>query len=694
MAASFFQELKRRNVFRVAIGYIVLAWLMAQVAELLLDTFGAPDWVMKTLLAFLGLALPIVIYLAWAFELTPEGVRRESEVNRAKSITEHTGRKLDRTIIVLLLLALAWFAWDRYALREAAVQIAETSQIQAPQTETSTRPEEALPVVAVLPFKATGSDDGGFLAAGLHDDLLTRLAKLGAFRVISRTSMLEYADTTKNMRQIGEELGAGYILEGAVQAMPGRVRINAQLILAAADEHLWAEAYDHELSPENLFDVQAELAGSIANALHTELSPSDKALVEEIPTRDMAAYKAYLRGLQLSVTSGYIGTQRDHEAVAAFEEAVRVDAGFAEAWAQLSRARTRAAVDEGYDPESAEGALAALARARALKPGMLESELAWAEYLYRFEKEYIQSLEALEGLGPRATRNVEALLLMAFLERRRGHYQATYSHLQEARELAPRDPSIYLHLMSTAWQIDDCPAAEMYAATLRSLAPDSPDAQIKLAEYELECTGNSARALEIYKSLDISEFPRGTYEFYTAIKEHDTDWITKLIEWDDPYPWPFDEVWDELNTAYVSRYLLRDEASVASALNRAEALLKAKKSAPEDFANSMFALCSANLHAMRGEAEEAVRWLEEANQRFAVESKNDVFQTTGNRLGSAVVYAFAGLEDEAVGELRLMLEEPGGYRFSVFDGIPEFKPLEDHPGYIALRERYDNSQSD
>ena len=146
---------------------------------------------------------------------------------------------------------------------------------------------EAELVVAVLPFKASGSDDGGFLAAGLHDDLLTLLAKLGAYQVISRTSMMDYAGTTKNMRQIGEELRAGYILEGGVQARGGRVRINAQLIDAARDEHLWAETYDRELTAVDLFDIQAELARSIAEALHTTLSPEDEAVVYEVPTENL-----------------------------------------------------------------------------------------------------------------------------------------------------------------------------------------------------------------------------------------------------------------------------------------------------------------------------------------------------------------------------------------------------------------------
>jgi TolB-like protein len=629
------------------IGYIVLAWLMAQVAELILDTFGAPEWVMKSLLALFLIVLPFVVYFSWAFELTPEGVKRESEVEREQSITRQTGRRLDRAIIVVLVLALAWFAWDRYTMPEQVFRTAESVTEGEAQVEADLSNEPAPPVVAVLPFKATGSDDGGFLAGGLHDDLLTRLAKLDVYRVISRTSVMEYAGTTKNMRQIGQELGAGYILEGGVQALHGRVRINAQLIVAADDQHLWAEVYDHELSAENLFDVQAELATAIANALHTELSPVDQTLVDDIPTRNLEAYNAYLRGLQLSRTSGYIGTPSDHESVAAFEEAVKLDPEFAEAWAHLSRARVKAAIDDGYSEESSGGVLAALARARELKPGMLESV---------------------------------------------GRYQEAYAHLQQARKLAPRDPSVLLVLTHYAWLNDDCTAAEEYTDTLQELAPDWPPARVKLAEYEIECNGNTSLANEIYKKMDIADIGNWFFAYIAALHVRDAQWALTLVEWDDPMPWPFDEVWDELNTAQVSRYLLGDEDSVAIALNRAETLLQEFKSKPKQEKSSNFALTSAYFHSLKGDAQAAADWLVRYVQRYEVESKGDVAEISSNRLASALVLAQAGLHDEAVEELRTMLEEPGGYRFPVVDGLPIFEVLETHPEYAALRKRFGHSR--
>ena len=214
---SILAELKRRNVFRVGVAYLVTAWVLLQIADVVFPALNLPAWSLTLITLLLAAGLVPVLIIAWAYELTPEGVKRESEVDRSQSITGETGRKLNIVTIIMVVVGAALLLTDRFVLG-------------VPDGRGRTSDDIDVPTIAVLPFAATGSDDGGVLAAGLHDDLLTKLAKLGAFRVISRTSMMEYADRTKNMRQIGEELGAGYILEGSVQSVGERVRINAQLI--------------------------------------------------------------------------------------------------------------------------------------------------------------------------------------------------------------------------------------------------------------------------------------------------------------------------------------------------------------------------------------------------------------------------------------------------------------------------------
>jgi len=691
---SFFKELIRRNVFRVVAGYVVLAWLMAQVAELLLDTFGAPGWVMKSFLALLGVALPLVVYFAWAFELTPEGVKREQEVEREEYIAGQSVGKLNRAVIVLLLLALAWFAWDKYQPRDVTIPLESAPQVNPASDSLVTRSAGELPVVAVLPFKATGSDDGGFLAAGLHDDLLTRLARLSAYRVISRTSMMEYADTTKNMRQIGEELGAGYILEGGVQARGNRVRINAQLIHAPADEHLWADTYDRELTAGNLFDVQSELALAIAGELHTALSPDDRALMGEVPTDILDAYNAYLRGMQKREKWGTFGGPVPlREGIEAYEEAIVLDPDFAEAWAQLSITRSFA-FQVSEDPELANAAMAALTRARQLKPDLLEVEIAWAQYIYRVLREYRQALDVLTSLGERVAGNAYALSMMAWLNRRLGHFEAAYDTLQRARLLEPRNIDTLTTLIHYAIRVDDCEAARRYAEQALPLAPESTAVKGHVAQFELECNGNAARASALLRGVDFtSNRSAWTLAWVAALHERDHDRALFLAEDESSLAgWALapslGPIFRELNRAVVFRYLSLDESAALDAIEAAGLLFPEVGLDVDAERSEVYAGARFFLYSMMGEVDLTRHWIAEHIRRYREEYKGDLAEEAKNRYSYAASYASVGLYDEAVKELRLMLEEPGGHRFPYIDGFPEFDVLDDHPGYTDLRERF------
>ncbi len=289
---SFFSELKRRNVFRVGFAYAVVAWLVMQFADVVLNNITAPGWVFQVIMLLLAIGFPIVLVFAWAFEMTPEGLKKEKDVDRSQSIAPQTGRKLDRTIIVFLVLALAYFAYDKFVSGIPRGDSAETVQAEADNQDAAAIDKESTPLarseddksVAVLPFasRSTNPEDQ-FFAEGMHDDLLTQLAKIGSMKVISRTSVMEYKDTTKKIPQIAAELGVATILEGGVQRSGSRIRFNAQLIDAKTDEHLWAETYDRDLTAENLFDIQAEIARAIAQALQATLSPEEEASIRPGP---------------------------------------------------------------------------------------------------------------------------------------------------------------------------------------------------------------------------------------------------------------------------------------------------------------------------------------------------------------------------------------------------------------------------
>lgn len=328
---SLIAELKRRNVFRVAAAYGIVAWLLVEVASVVLPTFESPGWVMKvvTFLAILG--FPLALVLAWAFELTPEGIKREAIVEPAESIRRKTGRKLDFAIIALLLVALTFVVIDNYVLEaepEAAERVAESnSEGESVEREGA---------IAVLPFaNRSTSEEDAFFVDGMHDDILTHLAKIRSLKVISRTSVMEYRNTTKNLKTIGRELGANAILEGGVQRAGNSVRINVQLIDAETDEHLWADIYDRQLTAANIFAIQTEIATAIADALRATLSPEEERRLATVPTDNLDAYEDYLLGKQhlADRNSGEYTTAVDY-----FQAATELDPAFALAYVGLAEA--------------------------------------------------------------------------------------------------------------------------------------------------------------------------------------------------------------------------------------------------------------------------------------------------------------------------------------------------------------------
>ena len=330
---SFLGELGRRNVIRVGFAYAIIAWLVLQVADIVLETIGAPEWVMQTLMLLLVLGFIVTTIFAWAYEVTPEGIKRESDIDRSTSITRVTGRKLDRIIMVLLVSALAYFVWEsRFAERPAETAPASVAEVEP------TVSEEAEVVmtqvsdlsIAVLPFENRSAlPEDAFFAEGMHDDLLTTLANIGSMKVISRTSVMEYRETTKKIPEIARELGVANILEGGVQRAGNQVRINVQLIDAETDEHLWAEIFDRRLTAENLFTIQSEISKAIAEALHATLSPEELQRIDKAPTDSLEAFDHYLRGRNLMASR----TVDDLElATTEFLEAVKRDPKFALAW--------------------------------------------------------------------------------------------------------------------------------------------------------------------------------------------------------------------------------------------------------------------------------------------------------------------------------------------------------------------------
>jgi TolB-like protein len=462
---SLFAELKRRNVFRVGIAYLVLAWVLLQVTDVVVPILELPDWVARFVLFALLIGFPVILVFAWAFELTADGVRREKDVDRGSSMAALTGRRLDRAIIGILVVALGWFVWDRFARVEPAADVpAQAAPVEQPAAVKADQR-----TVAVLPFTTRStSEEDRFFSDGMHDDLLTQLAKIGSLKVISRTSVMEYRNTTRNLREIGRELGAGSVLEGAVQRAGSQVRINVQLIDAESDEHLWAETYDRALSIENLLSIQSEIARAIAGALQATLSPTEEARLDRQLTGNLEALEAYRRARVLSQFFIDDDLERAEDQV---RHALELDPGFAAAWAELAYVKLAQWWGVEQREEFRAAARQAIDRGRAIDPGLLELDIAEGYYHYWGFLDYPRALAVLEPRLAEFPNHAELLQVTAFVNRRYGRVDQTLNLLLRASPLAPRDLSLHYSIGETYAWLRRWDEAQRYLDIIEALDP-------------------------------------------------------------------------------------------------------------------------------------------------------------------------------------------------------------------------------
>ena len=335
---SFFNELKRRNVLRVAAAYVVVSWLVIQVAETIFPLFGFSDTPARIIVVVLAIGFIPVIVFAWAFELTPDGLKKDRDVHRSQSITPHTGKKLDRMIMVVLALALSYFGFDKFVLtpqRDAALQ-KQSSELLSTATEKARKQGRAEGLVesygdksiAVLPF-VNMSDDASneYFSDGISEELLNLLAKIPELRVISRSSAFSYKGKDIKLAQVAEELNVAHILEGSVRKAGSMVRITVQLIEARSDTHLWSDTYDRQL--DDIFAIQDEIAAEVVDQLKITLL-DDVPVVQKI---DPEGYALYLRARHLSMQNT---PESRAKAILLYQEALAIDPDYPPAWNGLA----------------------------------------------------------------------------------------------------------------------------------------------------------------------------------------------------------------------------------------------------------------------------------------------------------------------------------------------------------------------
>lgn len=443
---NFFAELKRRNVYRVAVAYAIIAWLLVQIATQTFPFFAIPNWVVRLVVFLVVLGFPVALVFAWIFELTPEGLKRTEDIAPHQSITRRTGQKLDFVIIGVLLAAIAFLLLSRS--RPAA------------------RPDAAAPEksIAVLPFESLSEEkENAFFAEGVQDDVLTALAKIADLKVISRSSVMNYRPgSPRNLREIAEALGVANVLEGSVRRSGGNVRVTAQLIDARTKTQLWAERYDRQWA--DIFAIQSEIAQRIADQLRAKLSAKEQADITAPPTKNMEAYDLYLRAK--TVSRNAVDGRREiiEERTKLLGEAIALDPTFVGALCQFARAHL-AAYWFNHDRTPARLALAkdALDAAARLRPDDGDVHLTRARLHYWGYRDYAAALADLEQARRALPNEHEVVYFTSLIERRQGEWEKSLRNNEAAARMDPRNVNVFDNLATT--QI----ALRRYADAARTL---------------------------------------------------------------------------------------------------------------------------------------------------------------------------------------------------------------------------------
>jgi TolB-like protein len=466
---SVFNELKRRNVFKVGAAYVVVSWLIIQVVDIVIDNIGAPDWVFQVVLLLLGIGLPVILLFAWAFEMTPEGLKREKQVDPSESITNQTGRKLDFIIIGVLLLGLGYFAIDKFVLSAGRTTVPAEAVVTEQSADAKTEVEKS---IAVLPLaNRSAREDDQYFADGMHDDLLTQLAKISSLKVISRTSVMRYRDTEMSIPEIAQQLGVTSILEGGVQRSGDHIRVNMQLIDAQTDEHLWAETYDRQMTAENLFAIQSSITRQITDALKASLSPEEAARIDERPTENLEAFQEYMKGQQLLALRVVSAME---EGKGHFERALELDPNFAAAKVGLANSYHLLYEYAGWpEAESLEPAMILLEEALELSPNLGEAFMVRGE-IHRHHRKLDAAAMDFERAMELIPGNAALYHWFSFVRTAQGRGDESYALLQRAHELDPLSRVIHVNYAAHPFFVGDDEQAIVELERVRTLHPDYP----------------------------------------------------------------------------------------------------------------------------------------------------------------------------------------------------------------------------
>ncbi len=689
---TLMQELKRRNVLKVAVSYAVIAFLLLQITKAVSGWLGWTDWASDLAMVILLAGFVPALILAWAFEITPKGIHLHPEVGPDEPVRRRKrGRKLDYTLIILFGLSAGYSIWESgYEQKteeyRATIEAAERAKAEFQPRKPRLSPEFMAVEensIAVLPFANLSSDpDDLYFTDGIHDDLVTQLSRIDAFSVISRGSVMEYRDTPKNIREVAQELSVANIIEGSVQRMGDRVRINVQLIDADTDGHLWAEIYDRELTTSDLFAIQSEIAQSIASALQATLTPSELASVQEVPTDNVAAYDFYLKARQAAQHE----TKDSYELVIDLSrQAIALDPEFKQAWIGLARAYMTRYWVFGGDTDNIERARKAIENARQIDPEFAELHIAEGFYHYWGDLDYDRALYSLSKAIESMPGNDEAYMWRGWVSRRAGLWKQAVSSMQQALKLNPRVHFNWHEYALTLLYLHRYEEARDAAMQARELAPDSYWGRTTLAQIELQETGNVEAALELTQGGQLTNDFDFYQSFMTAnILGHQFDVALEAAR----------NLPDELELqrnrivpreSWAAQVLWAKGEYEASAQAASAALFRLKTLRGELGDDYRIDLAEAVARVLQGAGPDEVNQLIERSKASKPVDDLEAFRF---KFAYARIFAAAGMTPESVALLEELLLPPSEVSLPIIELDPAFDRIRTDPEFIALLEQH------
>ena len=663
--SGFFEELKRRKVYRVAIAYAVGSWALAQGLAQVLPVFDISNSVIRVVIALLLIGFPVALVLAWVFDVTPQGIKATPTIAAGGAHRRRNVMMLVATGVIISAAA-GFFLLPRASARKIDKSI------------------------AVLPFENLSDEKGNaYFADGIQDDILTNLSKIGDLKVISRTSVMPYRGHTSNIREIAKTLGVSSVLEGSVRREGNRVRVNVQLINANNDEHLWANNYDRDLT--DVFAIQTDLAREIAGALQAKLSPTEKAQMERKPTENGEAYLAFLQAHTLFFQS-MEDLEKLKQAEQLYERAIQLDPKFALAFARWSQLESWLVHSFERTAERRQRARTLAQQALQLQPDLPEAHLAMGFSLYYGDNDFEGALKEFEIAQRGLPNEAEGYLALGSIQRRMGKWPESNASLEKAAILNPKDSWVLQNLALSYATLRDFGAANKTIDRGLKISPDNLglwEIKAKLAVAEKGDLSVSEKAFQAAKSIPMNDETKlriagGRVDVFLLERKYQE----ALQEAESLSDGLLAGIPQALCGKYYlvgfARKALHDEAGARAALLKAkdlvEVLLKQSSDSPD------LHIQLAKVLAYLGEKDAALTEARRATE-ILPESK-DAFGGPEITEGVAEVYATVGENARAIELLEGLLSRPSPVTVALLKLSPAWDPLRKDPRFQALIDKY------